>query len=96
MAEYDKGDLVVCSGSFKNSAGTLIDPTTVAFHYKLENGTSASYLYGTDAELVKDAVGIYHANLSAGSPGTWYFRFVSTGTGQAAEESSYYIKPGEF
>lgn len=93
---YQKGDLVRCSGSFA-IGGTNTDPTTVTFKYEDAGGTETSYVYNTDDELVKDSTGIYHVDVSAGSPvGIWYYRFESTGTGQAAAESSFLVEDSKF
>jgi len=83
---YDKGNLVRVTGTFKNSAGTLIDPTVVNFAYYVAGAAPTVLVYGTDAGLVKSSTGIYYVDVSLTSSGTWYYRFYSTGTGQAAEE----------
>jgi len=94
MAVYDIGDLVKVSASFANGSGTLIDPTTVNFSYKMPDGTTGSYAYGADAELVKDDTGMYHVNLQTGSvAGLYRYRFWSgsSGTGQAAGEAYFQV-----
>jgi len=93
MDTYDLGDLVRCSGAFTNSSGTAIDPTSVYFAYKNPAGTLTTLEYGVDGALVKDSTGNYHVDVSAASAGTWFYRFYSTGTGQAADEGSFYVNP---
>ena len=93
IATYDIGDLVQVTSVFTNSAGTAIDPTTVSIQVK--GGTDATvttYVYGTDAALVKDSTGHYHCNISVTSSGQWHYRWVSTGTGQAAEEGYFNVR----
>lgn len=89
---YSKGALVRCSGEFRNNAGVLIDPGVVRFEFTKPSG-SLAYVYGTDVQLVKDAVGQYHVDLSADQAGVWYYRWESTGIGQAAEDHQFTVAP---
>lgn len=93
---YDKGDLVRCSASFTTSAGAAVDPTVITFKFKTPGGTTTTYTYGVDAELVKDSVGNYHVDVSATASGTWFYRFEGTGDAQAADEASILIEKSEF
>ena len=92
MATYDIGDIIRVSASFKNSASTLIDPTSASVIYKNPSGSSTSLVYGTDAVLEKDATGIYHADVTINQAGRWFIRWSSSGTGQATEESYFDIR----
>ena len=91
MADYEKGDLVRCSAAFTNIAGAYVDPAAVLFRFKNPGGTTTTYTYGVDAELVKDAVGQYHVDVDANAEGVWFYRFESTGTGQAAGEEAFSV-----
>lgn len=91
MTEYVVGNVVRCSNTFTDIAGTEIDPTTVAFKVQNPAGTITTYTYPTDPQLVKDSVGNYHVDISADSEGTWYYRFYSTGTGKAAFEGKFAV-----
>lgn len=94
--EYDKGDSVRCRATFKDSSNALIDPTAVSFKYKNPSGTITTLVYGTDAALVKDSTGNYHVDVNANQSGTWYYRFSSTGTGQAADEETFTVAESQF
>ena len=96
MNTYIKGDLVRASAEFRDAGGSLADPTAVAFKFKVPAGTTTTYNYGTDAQLVKDAVGEYHADIDASTSGTWSYRFESTGAGQAAAEDQFTVSAGNF
>lgn len=88
---YTKGQKVRCSVNFTVS-GTLTDPTTVTFKYKKPGLTTVTTLvYGTDAALVKDAVGQYHADIITDKNGEWQFRFEGTGTCTAVEEQPFKV-----
>jgi len=96
MSVFDKGDLIRVTGTFTNSAGTAVDPTAVNFMYRNPTGVIVVLVYGTDAAVVKSATGIYYVDVNANSAGTWWVRYESTGTGQAADEESFDVMPSEF
>lgn len=93
---YALGTDVVCRGLFKTSAGVAADPSVVKFSVKNPNGVITTYTYVTDVQVVKDSTGHYHVNVDANEAGTWYFRFFATGTGKAADESSFIVAPSQF
>ena len=94
--EYDKGDLIRVTGTFTTAAGAAINPDVVRFIVRSPLGVETSYLYGTDVELVRSATGIYYVDVSADVEGTWYYRYYSTGSGQAAGEGSFTVAFGAF
>lgn len=96
MNQYSKGDLVRCSASFADSAGTATNPTAVLCQVKTPAGTTTTYTYGTDAELVRASTGNYYVDVDASLVGTYHYRFYSTGTGQAADEGSFRVKDSNF
>lgn len=93
---YDKGDLVRCSGEFKDGSGTYADPNPLLFKMKDPSGVTTTYTYGTDPQLVKDGTGRYHVDVSATKVGTWYYRFEGTGTGQCAGENHFVVRATAF
>jgi len=93
---YCVGDLLRVSATFTNSAGSEIDPTAVLFSFKDPSGNKTSYTYGLHEQLVKDDTGDYHVDISMDESGKWYYRFYSTGTGQAAEEGEFKIEASQF
>ena len=93
---YEKGDLVRASGAFTNVLGEALDPTTVIFQFKDPTGSTTSYTYGAASQVVKDSTGNYHVDVDASAVGTWYYRFYSTGTGQAADEGKFIVEPSAF
>lgn len=93
---FYKGSLVHLAATFATAAGAAIDPTVVKFQYKKPAGTALTLTYGTDAALQKSATGAYYVDLDADTVGTWYFKWYSTGTGQAAVESSFVVNKTKF
>lgn len=96
MNAYDNGDLVRCTGTWTDAAGTAQDPTAVLFKYKTPAGVTTMLTYGVDVALVKQATGIYYVDVNANAAGVWKYRFYSTGTGQAAAEASFRVRLSEF
>lgn len=93
---YHLGDLIRCSVTFQTAAGTVNDPGAIAFKVKPPVGNIQTYVYGTDAELVKDSTGIYHVDILTTVSGRWRYRFEGTVSGQAASEHEFVIAPSRF
>lgn len=97
VEEYALGTNVICSSVFTDEDGADQDPSVVNFSFYHEDEAAPTvYVYGTDNELVKDSVGHYHVNVDGNAVGWWYYRFYSTGTGQAAEEHKFRIRESNF
>lgn len=94
--EYDRGDLVRCSGVFTNITGAAIDPSVVNISVKTPEGVISTRTFGTHAEVIKVSTGSYHLDVDANESGTWYFRWHSTGVGQSAAESAFIVKRSQF
>lgn len=75
-----------------------VDPDTVAAQTKNPNGDFYQYDYNGSpvGELIRDDVGEYHVDVSADVAGTWYFRFYSTGNGEAANEERFKVAESVF
>lgn len=87
---YKKKSLVRISSEFTISSVDT-DPTTVTCRYKDPNNAVTTLVYGTDAALVKDAVGKYHVDIQANIAGNWWYRFEATGAVVAANEAEFVI-----
>lgn len=95
---YAVGALVKVAAIFRDPAtNALMDPNAVQFKFKHPvTGTVTTYVYGTDAQLVKDSVGKYHVKINADAAGHWYYKFSSTGTGQAAQKDYFTVEADDF
>lgn len=93
---YDKGDKVRVSGVFTNAAGSAVDPDVVRFKYRAPGASTVTLVYGTDAALVKDSTGNYHADVDCAASGVLRYRWESTGSGQAAAEGEFVIERSAF
>jgi hypothetical protein len=93
--KHDLGDLIRVTGVFRlQSTGGVIDPTNVFLSILDPDEGLTTYQFegGTDDEIIKDSVGTYHADIDAIIAGTWYYRWFSTGVGQAAIEGRFVIR----
>jgi hypothetical protein len=91
MASYDLGDIVRVTGTWTDSGGTATDPGTVTFTYTDPSGTATTLTYVTDAEVVKSSTGVYYVDVTANLEGTWFWRWVSTVSGAAADEGQFAV-----
>jgi len=93
---YDTGDVVRCSVTFKDLAGTTVDPLTVVLELRLPDSTVITYTYLVDAAVIKDAVGKYYVDHLLTQGGIHYYKWTGSGTVYAAEESQFFVKISQF
>jgi len=91
MADINPGDIVrvVTTPGFKDVAGALTDPTVVTLKWRVAGGTTTTWVYLTDTQIVRDSVGVFHADIPVVAAGLHYFRWEGTGAVVAAEESTF-------
>lgn len=90
QSEYNVGALVRVTGTFRNLANVLADPTTVTGYVQSPSGAE------TTPSVTKDSTGVYHMEISATLPGRWYYRLAGVGDLQAAAEGWFSVKPTAF
>lgn len=98
---YDVGDTVRVSTStvFTNATPAAFDPDVVRGKFKTPGGVVTTYVYGTDAELVKDGTGDYHFDINVDEEGTWYYRIEGESSGgvyQGADEGTFEAQDSAF
>ncbi len=84
------GSLVRISSVF-TSMGANVDPDSVFVQVKDPKGDITSFTFGTDAAVKRDDVGQYHYDIDCQLEGQYYYRFYSTGQGQASDEGKFYV-----
>ena len=92
---YVIGTKVRLSAGFTDSADAAQDPGGVQFKMRSPDGTVTSYVYGTDAQLVKDSTGNYHVDWLIASAGRHHYRFAGITSGQAAAEGEFRAQPSK-
>jgi hypothetical protein len=50
----------------------LVDPAQITFEVKINTGTTKTYTYGADPEVIKESTGVYYLLLVFTDPGTYY------------------------
>ncbi len=90
---YDIGDMVSMTASFKDSSGSMfVDPTTLTFTLLKPDKSTVQYVYGTNAELIRDALGKYRVDYVPTVSGNYHYRFAGTGSAQVADEGYFTVK----
>lgn len=64
--------------------GADTDPTTITFYIKEPDGTETAYTY-VNAEIFKEATGIYYKDVVLDAEGRWACRAVGTGACRAGD-----------
>lgn len=98
---YHVGDAVRISTStvFTNAAAAAFDPDAVRGKFKDPSGNVTTYVYGTDAQLVRDGTGEYHFDIDVDEAGTWYYRIEgeqTNGDYRGADEGTFEVEETEF
>lgn len=92
---YDKGDLLRVAAEFTDDDDVVQDPAQVYAAVRLPSGVVTTLHYGVDAALVKASTGVYYVDIDCATTGTYKYRFYSTGNGQAAAESTFFVRRSE-
>ena len=87
---YTVGAEVRVSATFRDSTGTLADPTDLTGEYEDPSGTI------TQATPVKDGTGLYHFDIDVEASGTWYYRLAGTAAVKAAAEGAFVVGISRF
>jgi hypothetical protein len=92
--KHDLGDLVKVVGTFTgpDDDDAPVDPDMVKLSFRDPSDNVTTWIYGSDDEIVKDSTGVYYALIDADEAGDWYYRWWSTGAGQAAEEKQFTVR----
>lgn len=86
--KYQVGDAVRVNGEFRDQNNTLIDPPVLRFKFKKPDGTITTYVYGTDAQVVRVSTGIYFVLVDSNTYGDWKYRWETEGAGGALDSKS--------
>lgn len=93
---YDVGDVVRIQAAFDNAASVPVDPGVVTFKIKTPAGTTTTYVYGTDAAVVKTGTGRYYVDYVATMEGRHEVRYAGTVSNIAAGESHFFVAESMF
>lgn len=93
ISVFQIGDVARLSAAFTDANAAAADPGGVQFKIREPDGTVTTYVYGTDAQLVKDSTGNYHVDWLIDQAGRHRYRFAGVASGQAAAESEFRAQP---
>lgn len=84
------GNVVQVYNKFKDKHGTLINPTAVEVTIRYPDLSETTFVYGVDAEVVRESTGVYYINIdTTGLAGDFDAKWVSTGVGQGVSQTSF-------
>lgn len=90
---HDVGDLVRITGNLATAGGAAVDPGALVVVVLAPNGTRTTYTYGSDAFPVRTEAGAYYVDYTPTQAGEHYYKFASTGVGQAVDEGAFIVTP---
>lgn len=85
------GAVLAITASFAAEDDSAIDPDTVTFKTFSPCYGVTSYVYGTDAEVIRTGIGVYRAEFSPDRAGRWHYRWETTGTGAVTVSEGDFI-----
>lgn len=93
MATYQQGELAVIRGTFTDpETGSPVDPSIVNVTIVRPDGQRNKYLYSTDAQVVKESIGVYAIEIGCDISGAWKYWWHSGGTGKAGDERTFMVE----
>lgn len=72
--------------------GALADPTTLTFTMRDPDNVRTTYVSGTDAQIVRESVGVFHVYWDCVKTGRHRWRFAATGSIGAAAEAGFIVE----
>jgi len=89
MSNFQVGDVARISVSVKNISGQLSDPSRITLVVKAPSAA----LSDKSASVVKQSVGVYYADVELTEPGSYGFRWNTTGENQGVVEGGVFVSP---
>ena len=74
---------------------TAVDPAALTVTTLAPDGTKVAYVYGTDAELVRSAVGSYYIDIQPDAAREWYVK-VDSDTPDDVDEYWFAVEASAF
>lgn len=86
------GEVAKISVAITDSNAIASDPSALRLKVKSPAGTLTTYVFGVAAELVKDSIGNYHANILMNEVGKWAYRWEADAPNAGANEGLITVK----
>ena len=95
--EFIVGETVRLSVSVTAADGeTLADPDVLRLKTLRMGDVVQVYLYGTDAMIVRDSIGQFHADIPLPLSGDWYYRWETSGPITGVAEGALKVRSTRF
>ncbi len=91
----NRGDSERLTGTFKNQAGTLTDPTTVEYKVRAPDGTITTYTWA-GAMVTRDSTGVFHRDITFLTSGKWVVRVAGAGAVASVSMWEYMVSSDPF
>lgn len=88
---YDVNDAERVTFTYRNTAGTLANPTATTATITTPAGVATTYTYGVDGQLVRDSTGVFHIDVTFNAAGTWTVEGYGTGAVAAASSQTFVV-----
>lgn len=85
------GTTVWLAVNFTDDDYADVDPSTVTFKIISPRGVVSTYVYLTDSELEKTSTGDYRIGIVPDTPGTYTYRWITTGSGTAVALNGSFV-----
>jgi hypothetical protein len=95
ITECDINDVIRLAVTFADG-GTAVDPGAVTIKIRPPVGDIVTYVYGTDAALVRTATGAYRVDYEPTMHGTYQWRAIGSSTNKAAGEGTFRVRDSAF
>lgn len=95
LVGVDRGDVIECTCTFTNTAGTPTDPTTTTFTVMDPTGVTTTYT-APATEITHSGAGVYVLALPVTKPFVYRIRAVGTGAVAAAVTGEVYVTADRF
>ncbi|MEW9901048.1 hypothetical protein ABWL39_20735 [Chitinivorax sp. PXF-14] len=89
---YLPGEVVRISLTVQDSGGVAVDPGTVRLLLKQPAGSVLTLLYGGSADIIRDAIGRYHADVLLSTAGLWVWRWELDAPNAGAAEGTLAVQ----
>lgn len=93
---YIPGEVARISLTVADAAGVAADPGALLLKLKSPSGTVTTYTYGVGAELTRDSLGNYHADLPLDAAGPWAYRWELSAPNAGAAEGVIVVQKSRF
>ena len=90
---YEEDSLLRFKATFKDNDAALTDPTTITLRHTEPGAAAVNYVYGTDAEVIRESLGIFHVDYIADAVGEHKWRWLGTGAVQIAIKGGFIVDP---